>query len=270
MRFKCYTLLVDEELPSIDLIRRVQPNDVFRFMANSYIYEFSCDIKDDKYFLMAVDFDDLKYRDKVYDIETEKERANPKKRSERELKQQFFACYDIAKKELYISDQQKKGAITRFIKERLDDGRKVIIRERISSVDEFAKTVQAIKKIKYTQTRNLVNENPDSLFAQRYDPLGLDIPDRLVTSLEYHSKINAHNVIEKLRTLFNKRKTMEIESIEIIGEDSEGFDQSFSLDTIIKTIEISIETDEDGRYENDNVFTLLLQKLRGKAYVQET
>ena len=82
--------------------------------------------------------------------------------------------------------------------------------------------------------------------------------------MEYDCGINAKAVVEKLKNLLIKSKTKEIESIEILGEDDEGFEQLFSLEKIIKSFSIDIESDSDGRYDEDGVFELLLTKLRRK------
>lgn len=136
------------------------------------------------------------------------------------------------------------------------------IRERLTSVEEFTKVVQAIKRVKYTQTRNLVNMNPEGLFSQGYNPLGLEMPDKLISTLEYDTGIHAAAVIDKLKTLFNSGKTKEIDSLEIMGIDDEGFEQLFSLEKVVKSIPVTIDADEDGRYDSEQVFTLLLAKLK--------
>jgi len=67
----------------------------------------------------------------------------------------------------------------------------------------------------------------------------------------------------QIKDLFDKHMTHEIESIEIIGEDEEGFEHRFNLDNIIKEIPIALEADDDKRYDKDSVFQLLLLRLRG-------
>lgn len=88
------------------------------------------------------------------------------------------------------------------------------------------------------------------------------MPDKLISTLEYDSGIHAAAVIDKLTSLFNSGKTKEIDSLEILGVDDEGFEQLFSLEKVVKSIPVPIEEDEDGRYDPEQVFVLLLAKLR--------
>jgi len=211
--------------------------------------------------MMSVDYDDPRYRAKVYNILTEQEDDNPKLKTQMEVNQLFFACYDVEKGELFISSPQKKGALRAFLEDRWQ--KTVRIRARISSAEEFEKVVRYIRKVTYTQTRNLVNVHPESIFSQRYDPLGLDVPDRLKTTLEYEQLLDVIPFRRQIKDLFDKHMTHEIESIEIIGEDEEGFEHRFNLDNIIKEIPIALEADDDKRYDKDSVFQLLLLRLRG-------
>lgn len=264
MFFKSYALIVDEHYPDATLLAQIAEKRLQRLSYNGFNYKYDIRFQEERFLLIAVDFNDGKYSEMVYDIESEIEKQNPRKRHELEYADQFFACYDLNEKELYLSNIQRKAAIRLLFMEHVGEKQKVRIRERLSSVEEFAEVVHSIKRVKYTQTRNLVNMDPTGLFAQGYNPLGLEIPDRLISTLEYDCGINAKAVVEKLKNLLIKSKTKEIESIEILGEDDEGFEQLFSLEKIIKSFSIDIESDGDGRYDEGEVFRLLLTQLRRK------
>lgn len=263
LTFKSYSLLVDENYPDPELLKQINELPVRRSSCGDYSYKYSTRYEEGKFLFISVDYDDGKYSDIVYDTENDNEKENPKKRYEIEYKEQFFACYDIINKELYISDSQRKAAIKSLFSTVLTPDKKTRIRERLSSVEDFADTVKLIRRIKYTQTKNLVTAQPGGLFSQRFDPLGLEIPDKLVSTLEYDSGIHVKPIIDKLRGIFNKHGTKEIESLEILGEDDEGFERLFSLDKIVKGLSIDIDPDEDGRYDSEAVFSLLLEKLKG-------
>lgn len=262
MLFKSYSLIVDETYPDVSLLQRIADQGVQRTNSKDFSYKYSIRFEEGRFLLLAVDFDDGKYSETVFDTESETEKKNPRKRYELEYAVQFFACYDAEAKELYLSNPQRKSAIKLLFAEFIDPKLKVYIRERLTSVEEFAKVVQAIKRVKYTQTRNLVNMNPEGLFSQGYNPLGLEMPDKLISTLEYDTGIHAAAVIDKLKALFNSGKTKEIDSLEILGIDDEGFEQLFSLEKVVKSIPVTIEADEDGRYDPEQVFTLLLAKLK--------
>lgn len=263
MLFKSYSLIVDEQYPDASLLNQIANKGVHRLSTNSYSYQFNIRFEERRFLLLAVDFDDGKYSETVYDTEAETEKQNPRKRYELEYADQFFACYDLQAKELYLSSAQRKSAIKLLFAEFIDPKLKIYIREHLSSVEEFAAVVRSIKKVKYTQTRNLVNMNPTGLFAQCYNPLGLEMPDKLISTLEYDTGIHAKTVIEKLRSLVSSKKTKEIDSLEILGIDDEGFEQLFSLEKVVKSIPVTLEADDDGRYDPEQVFALLLTKLKG-------
>lgn len=212
MLFKSYSLIVDEVHPDLAFMKRVAEQSIRRCNATSFSYRYHISLESERFLLLAVDVDDGKYSDTVFDTEAETEKQNPRKRYELEFADQFFACYDIQGKELYISSTQRRSALRLLFAEFIPPDRKVYIRERLTSVDDFAAVVQAIRRVKYTQTRNLVNLNPDGLFVQRYDPLGLEMPERLISTLEFGAGIRADSVINKLRTLFGNGSTNEIGS----------------------------------------------------------
>ena len=262
MVFKSYSLIVDEQYPSVALLKSIADQKKRRLGSNDLNYQYNIRFEEDRFLLLAVDVDDGKYSETVYDTESEMEKENPRKRYELEYADQFFACYDAQAHELYLSSTQRKAAIKLLFGEHIGPKQKVFIRERLSSVEEFAEAVQSIRRVKYTQTRNLVNIHPDGLFSQGYNPLGLEIPDKLISTLEYDSGIHAGTVIDKLRNLFRRGESKEIESLEILGVDDEGFERQFTLEKVIKNIPITIEQDEDGRYDPEQVFSLLLAKLK--------
>lgn len=262
MLFKSFSLIVDESYPDTALLNRMANDRVRRINIGEFSYKFCLQFVDERFFLMAVDYSDGKYSDTVYDTESESEKENPKKRYEIEYKDQFFACYDVEKCELYISNIQRKSAVRALFADYILPELKVRVRERLSSLDDFAAVVRSIKRVKYTQTKNLVNLHPDSLFAQRYDPLGLDLPDKLTSTLEFDTGLHARPIIDKLRDMISRHNSREIESLEVTGEDADGFDQLFSLDKIVKSIVVEVDADADGRYDSDEIFEKLMIALR--------
>ena len=264
MLFKSYSLIIDETYPEISLLQRIAEKGVARLHSNDFSYQYNIQFREERFLFIAVDFDNGKYSETVYDTESETQKENPKKKSQLEYADQFFACYDAEAKELYLSDSNRKAAIKLLFAEFIDSKLKVYIRERISSIEDFSRVVQSIKKVKYTQTRNLVNMNPESLFAQSYNPLGLEMPDKLISTLEYDTGIHAQTVINKLKKLLDSRKTKEIDSLEILGTDDEGFEQLFSLEKVVKSIPIVLEAHDNGKYDPEQVFAYLLAKLKGR------
>ena len=259
MNFRQYSLIVGEQYPELSLLEQIADKKNIRL--ENHLYRVR--LEEQRFLLIAVNYDDGKYSETVFDTETEIEKANPRRPYELEYADQFFACYDALSKELYLSNTSKRAAVKKLFANFVDSNTAIRIREHISSAEEFASVVKAIRRVRYTQTRNLVNTNPNSLFAQCYNPLGLDLPDKLISTLEYEHWLRADKAIAKLRDLFNKGRTQEIASLEILGIDDEGFERIFSLDSVIKSVSIDIKPDENKHYDSDTVFLHLLAKLRG-------
>ena len=149
MVFKCFSLLIDGHVPSLEDFQAIGGISKYRLFSsnNNYLYEFSLEIVENRFVMIAVDYDDQRYRSTVYDMESEKEVDNPKKRTQIELKQQYFACYDTVNKELFISDPQRRGSLKQFLQEKANDVH-VKISARISSASDFEKYVKYIWKVK--------------------------------------------------------------------------------------------------------------------------
>lgn len=265
LSFKNFDLLFDNEFPTLEEFKTLFRLGKFHRQYGQNLYEFSIDLQDNRYFIITCDYDGFKYRPKVYDTVSEIEDDNPRKPFQNELRQQFFACYDILGRTLYISDSAKKGILKKYMEEMTQ--KKVKTRERFSSFDEFERTVKFLKSIRWIQSRNLLNLDPQGLFAQRYSPLGLEVPDSMTTKLEY-GRLSLEGWIHKLRTLGEKKAAREFESVVIIGEDAFGAEKSFDFDSMITSKLINIDMDENGRYNAYEVVELLLIELR-KDNVQE-
>jgi hypothetical protein len=51
----------------------------------------------------------------VVDIADDSVKDNPRPKNQMELRNQLFACYDLKSRNLYVSNYQKKAAITYFM-----------------------------------------------------------------------------------------------------------------------------------------------------------
>ena len=107
MLFKSYSLIIDETYPEISLLKRIAEKGVARLHSNDFSYQYNIQFREERFLFIAVDFDNGKYSETVYDTESETQKENPKKKSQLEYADQFFACYDAEAKELYLSDSNR-------------------------------------------------------------------------------------------------------------------------------------------------------------------
>ncbi|MBP3427696.1 MAG: hypothetical protein J6M47_05495 [Clostridia bacterium] len=270
LSFKNYDMLFDDRL--IDGGQFVEGIRIgmYHYMPDNQkagkkkvLYEFSFNLYDDRYYTIACDYDNFLYRETVYDIESEQESANPRRPTQNELRQQFFACYDIHTHILYISDSEKKGVLAKYFKGVYNQN--VKIRERFASFEDFERTVRYLKSIRFTQSRTLTNTTPQGTFKQRYDPIGLNVPDKVSARLDYGGlDLRERETARKLRELRARKDTKEFDSVVIVGLDAFGVEKSFDFGSMVTSLEIVADADENGRYSADAVIENLLHVLRAE------
>ena len=194
------------------------------------------------------------------DTEKEKKQKTPRNKNELELRKQLFLILDTESQLLYLSDITKKGAIKAYFTEELQAD--IIIKNLYSSLDEFQKSVKILKKLKFTQYRNISNTlDKESIFMQQANELGLDMPDKIMMQIEYPNTF-VGNLKNGIQSLKKKKDQGYFSDIILIGEDDFGIEQSFDFTSIIKNIEVAVKKNEDDRYDENEVERNFFEKIR--------
>jgi hypothetical protein len=263
LKFKIYDLIFNGEYPEISSLSNCLPKKTHYFQHGEKHYGFNWQIRDGRFFLIYADYDGLHYKDTVYNKNTEKEISNPRKAHELELKMQFFVCYDKETDTLYISNAERKGVLTKYLKEFYpkDDIR---IRERFASIEEFTRRIKILKSIRFVQSRTLHNQDLQSIFSRRYDILGVEIPDKITVKIEYNNLVTRLLNSKKFNELQQLKDTGVYDSISIVGEDADGIETAFDFETLISSIKVNAEQNENYRYDTEEVFNLLISELKTK------
>lgn len=81
MLFKSYALIVDENYPEIDLLQRIAGQGVQRLKSKDFSYQYNIRFEEGRFLLLAVDVDDGKYSETVFDTESETQKENPRKKA---------------------------------------------------------------------------------------------------------------------------------------------------------------------------------------------
>ncbi len=262
LNFKVLDLIIGDEFVSkqdLDLT----PMLGWKKDTGETLYSFTARFEADRFLLVYCEYDNKQYRETVYDMEQEMEAENPRKPYQNELRQQFFACYDTETKTLYLSDFQKKGILQSYLKEQTN--KEIKIRERFDSIDGFCNIAKFIKTISFVQQRSLMNQTGSSVFTQMYGALGLDVPNRAITKVEY-----GNSPISKLRgaiqRIKDRKDNCEFDSIVIVGTDAFGAEVRFSYETLVSNKSISVDRNANGRYDNEDVFSMLIAEI-GEQHV---
>ena len=200
------------------------------------------------------------YGEIVLDTEKEKQHKNTRKKNEIELRKQLFLILDTESHLLYLSDIAKKGAIKTYFSEELQAD--IIIKNLYSSLDEFQKSVKILKKLKFTQYRNISNTlDKESIFMQQANELGLDMPEKIMMQIEYPNTFIG-DLKNGIQILKKKKDQGYFNDIILIGEDDFGIEQSFDFTSVIKNIEIAVRKNEDDRYDENEVERSFFEKIR--------
>lgn len=216
----------------------------------------------DNHFWMYFQYDNENlYTDTVVDTLDNSAKSNPRPKNQVEMRYQLFACYDLERHLLYVSDYGKKATITDYISDMLQQS--AFVKNVLKSVDEFVSVVKQLKSVTFTQRRNLFTTTiPNSIFQKQADLYGLDLPERSKIKLDYGlSPIGmAKNLLQNWEM---KHASGEFEEVIVVGLDDSGFEASFNFSTMISAVEIELMRDENYRYDPEGVRRLLLAKLGG-------
>ena len=232
-----------------------------KYEHNNEVFLIEKKIVDNRYLWMYCQYENSKlYGEIVLDTEKEKQHKNTRKKNEIELRKQLFLILDTESHLLYLSDIAKKGAIKTYFSEELQAD--IIIKNLYSSLDEFQKSVKILKKLKFTQYRNISNTlDKESIFMQQANELGLDMPEKIMMQIEYPNTFIG-DLKNGIQILKKKKDQGYFNDIILIGEDDFGIEQSFDFTSVIKNIEIAVRKNEDDRYDENEVERSFFEKIR--------
>lgn len=147
------------------------------------VYLIEKEYVENRYLWMYCQYDNAKlYGEVVLDTKREKKLKNTRKKNEVELRKQLFVIIDIQTQLVYISDISKKSVVKEYLSEELQAD--VIVKNVYSSLEEFQEAVKYLKKLKFTQHRNIQNvADNESIFMQQVNEMGLDMPEKITMQI---------------------------------------------------------------------------------------
>ena len=178
LKFKALHIIIEGHNSIYDDVEKIISFGKNKYEYNNEVFLIEKKIVDNRYLWMYCQYENSKlYGEIVLDTEIEKQHKNTRKKNEIELRKQLFLILDTESQLLYLSDITKKGAIKAYFTEELQAD--IIIKNLYSSLDEFQKSVKILKKLKFTQYRNISNTlDKESIFMQQANELGLDMPEK--------------------------------------------------------------------------------------------
>ena len=260
MKFSSMQLIIDDEFPDQSLFETLNSIGASTFRKGKYLHTVEHYFSDDKkYYWFYFQFDNENlYTETVVDTTDNSFRSNPRPKNQVEMRYQLFACYDLSRHLLYISDYQKKNTVTDYIEHMLQ--KPTVVKNVYKSIDEFASMVKFMKSVTFMQRRSLYTLSPDSIFQKQINLYGLDLPERSKIKLDYG--LSPIGIVKTTLQSWNTgRENGEFDEIVIVGIDDSGLESSFNFSTMISMVEIDLKKDDNDRYDPDLVRILLMTKL---------
>ena len=261
MKFKNCQLIINDEKPQKADIQKVAEQGLkyIKNYGNDW-YEIDKLFLEDRFLWLYCEYDNSKlYNENVFDGVNDEKVENPRSKNQVELKKQLFACYDISTGFIYLNNLEKRGFISHYIQDILQ--KNVVIKNIYSSLDDFQNAVKFIKALKFVQKRNVMNIAKDSIFEQFNNIYGLDNPERVKMQVEYDNTPigQLKNMIQNVKA---KKFTGEFEDIILIGRDDNDVEQSFDFSSLMKSIEVTVDKNDNGRYDPNSIKNEFLNKIR--------
>lgn len=247
-----------EDLNSIFMNNENQEEELFEFNESSYVIH--REIVDDRYFWFYAEHGSPTPRgDTVLNVQSQEKEDNPRTAQQAELNKQLFAMYVQQEDVFYLSNTLKKKFFKKYLQSKVQ--RDVVIKNFLKTPDEFCKIANQIKSVRITAKRNIFNSFVGNMeiFEQDGDRLGLDdLPDKYILDVIFAGA----NMTAKFRKFLNEWfNSPKIDRLVCVGEDDEQFEAVFNSKSFTKKIEVELDKDEKGMYDQNEVREGLIHKL---------
>lgn len=261
MKFKNFDLIIDNKTPSKDDILKVfeiGPSGIPLY--GTHLYQIEKYYIEERFLWLYCEYDNPNlYNETVLNKDTGEKEKNPKKSNQIELRNQLFVCYDLKKNILFFNDVNRKGFIKHYLNHTLQ--KDIEIKNIYISIEDFEKNIRCIKNMRFVQHRNLVNLSATSLFTEQQTRLGLDAPKKIST------QIDCDNMpVQQAKKFFNSlsgaQQKGEFEDIVVVGLDDQDIEQIFNFKTLVQSITVDIDKDENKMLNPDEVKRIFLNELR--------
>ena len=261
MKLNSMILYLNDNFPELEDFRKLLEKGNSRFWKGNYLHVVEHELIAERYYWLYLQYDNANlYAPHVVDIMDDAVKDNPRPKNQVEMRNQLFACYDLLRKILYVSDYQKKAAITYYIEETLQCDAKA--KYVFSSIDEFLSRVTTLKSVSFTQKNNLYNLPEHSIFRKVSSIYGLDLPSRSKVKLDY-GDTPIGTIRDAMRDWKVKREAGEFEDIVVVGVDDRGIEEVFNFQTAISSVELNVIKDDNGRFDPEAVKAALINQLGG-------
>lgn len=215
--------------------------------------------KEPDYIWFSLDYGNPSPRDEhVTDIKTGDKIENKRKENEVELISQCFILFFYKTETLYLSNLKKISVFEKFVCETLK--KKILIKKFYTDPETFIEKIKTIESIKFTDVRNLFNQESKERIALR-DLTGTNAPEEFTIYAKYNK---SDDIIKFIKKLLHLNRGFSRSELVIKGEDNDNFSFIFNEDTFLQKIDIKCLRNKNGKIDSNFALTKLLQKIDEK------
>lgn len=256
--FTTYQLLVNEQVPTTELLKRLTTKETIKTTKAESHYEIKHKLTDQYYWLYASYGSALPLADKLLDTEKMHNINNPRTVHQAELRNQFFALYHLEQNLLYLSNSQKVSFLCEFIRDILSLG--VIIKKMYKSPEEFLSILRLVDNVCLVSSHSLFTDK-SGLFDEAGNILGLGNPDRIGIECKFKHVEKTLSFVKKFLEFFNKKENIEYDQLICVGRDDNNMEIVFNTDSFANKIEIKASKNVNGLFIDHGVEEALAKQL---------
>ncbi|TQR40804.1 hypothetical protein DMB95_06615 [Campylobacter sp. MIT 12-8780] len=222
--------------PSIELFRNIE-NDIYEF--DSISYSVSCEIINNKMLWIYVKHGKAKpYAEEILNIDTKENKKNPRNPNEAELRNQIFYLYVPEELILYTSYFKKNKFLSEYLKDKFKN--KFSIKNYTISPDEFVKEITSVSYLKFASAnKNLFN---GGIFGDVEDACGYGSAVNFSLEVKIKESIfDPGKCLSFLARCKKRKDNAEIDKMICIGEDDNGIEKIFNLETYLKKFNLKLK-----------------------------
>lgn len=204
-----------------------------------------------------------RYNEVVVNKRTGQMEGNPRSRDQIELKKQFFAFYVVEEKTLYLSHVKQRGMLQDYI------GNTLVIETEIKniykSIDEFVDSIEVLVGAEFVEHRRLTQDEQSKQIMQCCtDIYGLGVPNEVRIKLDLLTRTGL-KLKSSMRKLNRRYQQDAIGDICFIGRDDKEIEHRFNLSSVIQTMTIDAEQNQDQRFIEVSVQQNFLTQLKRRG-----
>lgn len=257
--FSSMQLIVEGVFPTEEFLRQFYDSEEYELTYQDKTNLIETKIIKSRYYCFYTNYGEaMPHNNIVVSLKTHQKESNPRTIDQVEPNKQFFSCYDIDSKILYVSNARQKGFLQHVYKTKT--GSYVDIKNIYSDVESFIQKLNMVDTMKFVSYKDIFNEGND-LFSSVSNIFGFGMPNKFTVDAEYNVSMK-ESIAEQLRRLNLLQKNGEIRSLVCVGRDDDDVETVFNTGSFIRKIDVTSEKDDGGLYDEAEVFSGLIDKIQ--------